>query len=161
MPAVQLTDKEIDQLIQTPKVLPVNYGRLLRFRAKPASEQHEEAQLDVKLDSGDVFRLMIRKNLINPLDFSVILGYIPKERLNVLRLRRYNGVHEHSNRIESVRFRGFHVHYATQRYQESGWDMDHYAEPTDKYITADEALEVLFSECNFTKPDEKLQPKLL
>ncbi len=79
MPTIQLTDKEIDQLIQIPKVLPINYSKLLRFRAKSTSVQHEEAQIDVKLESGDVFRLMIRKNLINPFDFSVILGYVPKD----------------------------------------------------------------------------------
>jgi hypothetical protein len=61
-----------------------------------------------------------------------------------------------------MRFRGFHIHYATQRYQEAGWDIDDYAEPTEKYGTLDQALELYFDECNFIKPeDDKLQPKLL
>lgn len=162
MSAVQLTDEDINKLIQLPKPLPANYKRLLRYRAKPTSEQHEEAQFDIEASSERTFRVMIRKNLINPLDFSVILGYIPKERLNILRLRRYNGIHEHTNKLEGVRFRGFHIHYATQRYQEAGWDIDDYAEPTEKYGTIDQALELYFDECNFIKPeDEKLQPKLL
>jgi hypothetical protein len=162
MSAVQLTDEDINKLIQIPKPLPANYKSLLRYRAKPTSEQHEEAQFDIEASSERTFRVMIRKNLINPLDFSVILGYIPKERLNILRLRRYNGIHEHTNKLEGVRFRGFHIHYATQRYQEAGWDIDDYAEPTEKYGTVDQALELYFNECNFIKPeDEKLQPKLL
>lgn len=162
MSAVQLTDEDINKLIQIPKPLPANYKSLLRYRAKPTSEQHEEAQFDIESSSERTFRVMIRRNLINPLDFSVILGYIPKERLNILRLRRYNGVHEHTNKLESMRFRGFHIHYATQRYQEAGWDIDDYAEPTEKYGTVDQALELYFNECNFIKPeDEKLQPKLL
>ena len=162
MPAVQLTSEDIEELIQMPKPLPPNYKRLLRFRNKADSEQHEEAQLDVEAGEKGTFRIMIRKNLINPLDFSVILGYIPKERLNILRLRRYNGIHEHTNRLEGVRFRGVHVHYATQHYQEAGWDIDDYAEPTNKYSTVDEALEVYFNECNFIRPeDERMQPKLL
>lgn len=162
MSAAQLTDEDINTLIQVPKPLPPNYKRLLRYRAKPASEQHEEAQFDIEASSERTFRVMIRKNLVNPLDFSVILGYIPKERLNILRLRRYNGIHEHTNKLEGTRFRGFHIHYATQRYQEAGWDIDYYAEPTEKYRTVDQALEVYFNECNFIKPgDEKIQPKLL
>ncbi len=149
-------------MIQIPKPLPPNYRRLLRFRNKPDSERHEEAQLDVEAGEKGTFRIMIRKNLINPLDFSVILGYIPKERLNILRLRRYNGAHEHTNKLEGTRFRDFHIHYATQRYQETGWDIDNYAEPTDKYGTVDAALEVYFSECNFIKPEvERIQQKLL
>lgn len=162
MPAVQLTDNDINKLIQLPKPLPANYKKLLKFRTKPTSEQHEEAQLDVSVTDEGTFRIMIRKNLINPLDFSVILGYIPKDRLSILRLRRYNGVHDHTNNLESVRFKHSHIHYATQRYQEAGWDIDKYAEPTDKYGTVDEALEVYFNECNFVRPaDEKQQPKLL
>ena len=162
MPTVQLTDEDINGLIQIPKLLPANYKSLLRYRAKPTSEQHEEAQFDVQSSGEVTFRVMIRKNLINPLDFSVILGYIPKERLNILRLRKYNGLHEHTNRLEGMRFRDFHIHQATQRYQEAGWDIDDYAEPTDKYGTVDEAIEVYFHECNFIRPeDEKLQPKLL
>jgi hypothetical protein len=162
MPAVQLTDEDINKLIQIPKPLPANYKRLLRYRSKPTSEQHEEAQFDIEASDERTFRVMIRKNSINPLDFSVILGYIQKERLNILRLRRYNGIHEHTNKLEGVRFRGFHIHYATQRYQEAGLDIDDYAEPTEKYGTVDQALELYFNECNFIKPeDEKLQPKLL
>jgi hypothetical protein len=162
VPAVQLTDEDIEELIQTPKPLPPNYRRLLRFKNKPYSERHEEAQFEIEAGEKGTFRIMIRKNLINPFDFSVILGYIPKERLNLLRLRRYNGIHEHTNRLEGARFRDFHIHYATQRYQEAGCDIDDYAEHTNKYGTVDEALEVYFNECNFIRPeDERAQPKLL
>jgi hypothetical protein len=161
MPVVQLADENIEELIQIQKPLPPNYKKLLRFRNKPYSERHEEAQLDVSVGEYGSFRIMIRKNLINPLDFSVILGYIPPERLSLFRLRRYNGIHEHINRIEGIRFRDFHIHYATQRYQEAGWDIDGYAKPTDKYVTIDEALEVYLDECNFIRPeDEMTQPKL-
>jgi hypothetical protein len=134
----------------------------LRFKTKTTSGQHEEAQFDIKVGDDDTIIVMMRKNLINPLDFSVILGYIPKDHLNIIRLRRYNGVHEHTNKLEGERFRGFHIHYATQRYQAAGWDIDNYAEATDKYTTVDEALEIYFNECNFIRPaDESNQPKLL
>lgn len=99
---------------------------------------------------------------MNPLDFSVILGYVPPERLKLFRLRRCNGLHEHTNRLEHNRFRGFHIHYATQRYQEAGWDIDDFAEQTDQYGTLDEAIEVFLDDCNFLRPEgERLQSRLL
>jgi hypothetical protein len=162
MPSIILTDEEIGALIQVPKSLPIHYGRLLRFKNKTSSEQHEEAQFDIKMSDDTTFRVMMRKNLINPLDFSVILGYIPKDRQNIIRLRRYNGVHEHSNHLEGVRFRGFHIHYATRRYLAAGWDIDAYAELTNKYSTVDEAFDIYLNECNFVRPEkENNQPKLL
>ena len=106
--------------------------------------------------------MIIRKNRINPLDFSVILGYIPPERLKLFRLLRYNGVHKHTNKIEHVSFRAFHIHRATQRYQETGCDIDAYAELTDRYTTVDGALEFLLNKCNFIRPEsERIQPKML
>jgi len=108
------------------------------------------------------FRVIVRKNRINPLDFSVILGYVPPERLKLFHLLRYNGTHRHTNKLESNSFRDFHIDYATQRYQEAGWDIDAYAEPTDRYATVEGALDALLDDCNFIRPeDDRLQPKLL
>jgi hypothetical protein len=162
MPVAQLPDKEIEDLVGVPKPLPPDYRSRLRTRARPYSSQHEEAQIEIGLQDTGTFRIILRKNRINPLDFSVILGYVPPERIKVFRLRRYNGVHRHTNKLESNSFRDFHIHYATQRYQEAGWDIDAYAESTDRYDTVDGALETLLDDCNFIRPErEKLQPKLL
>lgn len=162
MPIAQLLDKEIEDLVGVPKPLPPDYRSRLRMRARPYSSQHEEAQIEVGVENTGTFRVVVRKNRINPLDFSVILGYVPPERVKLFRLRRYNGVHRHTNKLESNTFRDFHIHYATQRYQEAGWDIDAYAKLTDRYDTVDGALETLLDDCNFIRPEgEKLQPKLL
>lgn len=163
MPVSQLADTEIEALVTGVKYLPNDYRRhLSRMRPRPYSAQHEEAQIEIQ--SGDVgaFRVIVRKNRINPMDFSVILGYVPPEQFTLFRLRRYNGLHEHTNKLEVVTFRTFHIHYATQRYQEAGFDIDAYAEATDRYTTLDGALELLLDDCNFVRPDEeRLQQKFL
>lgn len=162
MAVAQLSEKEVEALVAVPKDLPPDYRSRLRTRARPYSSQHEEAQIEIGVQNVGTFRVIVRKNRINPLDFSVILGYVPPERLKLFHLRRYNGAHRHTNRLESNSFRDFHIHYATQRYQEAGWDIDAYAKPTDRYTTVDGALEILLDDCNFIRPeDERLQPKLL
>ena len=162
MPVVQLSDKEIEALLGMSKPLPGDYRSRLRTRARPYSSQHEEAQIEIAVQNTGTFRVIIRKNRINPLDFSVILGYVPPERLKLFRLRRHNGAaHEHTNKLESNSFHDFHIHYATQRYQEAGWDIDYYAEPTDRYDTVDGALDTLLDDCSFIRPEsETLQGKL-
>ncbi len=161
MPVAQLADNDIEELIRVPKPLPADYRNRLRTRARPYSSQHEEAQLDVPIENRGTFRVIVRRNRINPMDFCVILGYVPPERTRLFRLRRYNGSHRHTNKLEGTDFHGCHVHYATQRYQEAGWDIDAYAEATERYGTADQALELLLDECNFVRPEtERLRPKL-
>jgi hypothetical protein len=61
--------------------------------------------------------------------------------------------------LEGDRFYDFHIHYATERSQQSGNREDAYAEPTDRYATLDEALACLFSDCAFIFPDDD-QPRL-
>lgn len=162
MAVAQLSDKEIDALVAVPKVLPPDYRSRLRTRARPYSSQHEEAQIEIGVQNMGTFRVIVRKNRINPLDFSVILGYVPPERLKLFHLLRYNGTHRHTNKLESNSFRDFHIHYATQRYQEAGWGIDAYAEPTDRYATVEGALDALLDDCTFIRPeDDRLQPKLL
>ena len=162
MPVAQLSGREIEGLVGMTKPLPTDYRGRLRTRARSYSAQHEEAQLEVPVENTGTFRVIVRKNRINPMDFCVILGYVPPERLRLFRLRRYNGLHEHTNRLEGNTLRDFHIHYATQRYQEAGWDIDGYAELTERYATVDGALEILLDDCNFVRPEgERLQPQLL
>lgn len=162
MPVAQFSDKDIDDLIAVSKDLPVDYRGKLRMRARSYSDKHEEGQFEIEVQNVGTFRVVLRKNRLNPLDFSAILCFIPQERIKIFRLRRYNGVHKHTNKIEHSTFRAFHVHYATQRYQEAGWDIDAYAESNDKYTTVDGALEVLLDECSFVRPgNERIQARML
>ena len=162
MPVAQLLDKDIDDLIAIPKYLPTEYRNKLRMRARPYSDKHEEGQFEIEDRTLGTFRVVLRKNRLNLLDFSAILCFIPQERIKIFRLRRYNGVHKHTNKMEQITFRTFHVHYASQRYQEAGWDIDAYAEPNEKYTTIGGALELLLDECSFVRPEnERIQSKML
>ena len=65
------------------------------------------------------------------------------------KLRRYNGKsHEHSNKLENVKFYDFHIHFATQRYQDEGRKEESYAEVADRYSDINEALSCLLEDCN-------------
>lgn len=162
MAVAQFSDKDIDALIAVQKYLPAYYRSQLRMRSRSYSDKHDEGQLEIQVQDAGTFRVVLRRNRLNPLDFSAILCYIPQDRIKIFRLRRYNGVHRHTNKIEHSTFRGFHIHYATQRYQESGWDIDAYAEPSDKYTTVDGALELLLDECSFVRPEsERIQSRML
>jgi hypothetical protein len=103
---------------------------------------------------GNTYRLILRESAYNPMDFSVILAISPRSSSVLFRLRRYNGKsHEHTNQIESLTFYDFHIHEATERYQEIGAREDAYAEPTDRYSDLHSALRCLLSDCFFIAPD--------
>ena len=142
---VLLSDDEIQRLISEPKPLPPNYH--LRLRLKP-KRGHKEAELDFEGANGATFRLILRQSMGNPLDFSLILAYRVPQTNIVFRLRRYNGKsHEHTNKLEGDKFYDFHIHEATQRYQEAGLREDAYAEPTDRYADFDDALRCMLANC--------------
>ena len=148
--AVVYTDAEIAQLIGEPKLLPSNWHTLLRLRTKRG---HYEREMDIPGSEGSGFRLIVRKSQFNPLDFSVILGVRIPQSNRVFRLRRYNGKsHEHTNHIENQTFYDFHIHMATERYQNLGIRdprEDAFAEATDRYADATGALECLLADNGF------------
>jgi hypothetical protein len=101
--------------------------------------------------------VMLRQNTINPFDFSAILGYRIPKSTRIFRLRRYNGRHQHDNKIERETIDGFHIHEATERYQARGGKEDAYATRTDRYGTLNEAFKCLLRDCNFREPDTPQQ----
>lgn len=125
-----LSDLEISDLMAESKRLPSRFAERLRLRSKRG---HKEAQLDVIGEKGSQFSIVLRQNLQNPLDFTAILAYQIPNTNTLFRLRRYNGKsHEHTNRLERERFYGFHIHLATERYQQLGLREDAYAQPTNR-----------------------------
>ncbi len=148
--AVTYTDSEIDTLVREPKRLPANWRARTQLRPKRG---HQERQLNFPGSAGAEFSLILRKSLVNPLDFSAILAvHVPRSN-RLFRLRRYNGrSHEHTNHIEADRFYDFHIHLATQRYQEIGSREDAYAEITDRYTDIDGAIQSMFEDAGFEVP---------
>jgi len=144
---IQLTDSEIMSLLAEPKILPENFRAAAKLKPKRG---HKEYEFGVTGARGNNFLLKFRQNEINTQDFSVILLYVPKGSNRHFRLRRYNGKsHEHTNKIEENTFYEFHIHTATERYQQLGCDEDAFAEPTDRYATYSEALECMIRDCAF------------
>lgn len=147
---VQLKDAEIVQLLAERKVLPADYREQMQMKPKRG---HRERELDVIGDGGNEFRLILRESLFDSLDFSVILAYRPPQSNQLFRLRRYNGrSHEHTNTLEGQTFYEFHIHTATERYQESGLREDTFGEPTDRFGSFQEAIRCMLKDCGFDVP---------
>jgi hypothetical protein len=122
---------------------------------------HREASYDVAGANGHAFRVIIRQSARNPIDFTVILAYLPKDSNRLFHLRRCNGKsHEHTNRLERNSFYGFHVHMATERYQVDGGKEDAYAEPTDRYSDLGGAIDCLVGDGGFRQSADQ-PPRLL
>lgn len=151
------TDPEIQALCRERKPLAEDWRGRVVLRPKRG---HSESDLEVTGDAGNTFRLILRQNKVNALDFSVIVAVRVPNTSRLFRLRRYNGKsHEHTNHIEGNTFYAFHIHMATERYQELGTREDAYAESTDRYGDYHEALRCMLNDMNFDVPPE-LQPSL-
>ncbi len=145
---IQLTDGEIRSLINEIKNLPEDFSSRIKLRPKRG---HKEYEYRIVGAQGHAFLLKFRQNERNALDFSVILLYVPEESNQPFRLRRCNGKsHEHTNKIEGNSFYDFHIHTATERYQQMGLHEDAYAEPTDRYANFTGATECILKDCGFT-----------
>jgi hypothetical protein len=154
--AARYTDSDIQQLLAERKLLPDEYRKKLKLREKRG---HREADFPVTGAAGAEFRLIARQNSLNILDFSIILAVCPAGSNQLFRLRRHNGKsHEHTNQIEAGTFYDFHIHMATERYQELGMREDAYAEATDRFGDFDSALRSLLDDCGFeSSPDPNLR----
>ncbi len=151
--AAAYSDSEIAALIREPKPLPDDWSTRTTLRPKRG---HHERHLDVVGESGTEFRLILRQNTINRLDFSIILAVLVPQSSQVFRLCRYNGrSHEHTNHIEGDTFYDFHIHRATERYQMLGAREDAYAEPTDRYGSYYDALRCLLKDASFRVPSKQ------
>ncbi len=152
-PVVRLQDWEIERLLmERKKVTPNMLQRLAQLR--PHGVGHLTQDCEIVGEEGSIFQIILRQNLFNPRDFTVILGYKLPDTGRVFRLRRYDSKAEHKNRIERQRFIDFHVHHATARYQAYGFDEDGYAEASDRFNDLHGALQCLFTECGCDLPPD-------
>jgi hypothetical protein len=102
---------------------------------------------------------MVRQAILDPDDFSVILGYEPPSSTAIFRLRRHNGPsHDHPNQLEGTLVTGFDVHMATERYQGAGFKEDGYAETTNLYSDLPGAIRHMLSVANFEPPAQTSLP---
>jgi hypothetical protein len=155
--AAKYSDADIKALIEEKKPLPKDFSSKIRLREKRG---HKELGLDVQGANGNQFRIVLRQSNYNALDFSIILAFCPTGSNQVFRLRRYNGKsHEHTNTLESDKFYDYHIHTATERYQELGMREDSYAEPSNRFSDVNTAINCMVNDCGFEVPRDP-QPKL-
>ncbi|MDF1594316.1 MAG: hypothetical protein P1P89_22620 [Desulfobacterales bacterium] len=151
-----LSDQEIALLIREHKSLPEDYLAKIQVRPKRG---HKERELDLKGEGGNDFRIILRQGIINPLDFSIILAFRPPQSNVLFRLMRYNGKsHEHTNTIENIGFYDYHIHKATERYQQLGAREDAYAEATSRFANIQQATSCLIKDCCFEIPSGAQRP---
>lgn len=132
--------------------MPADWRRRVRLKPKHG---HDEQQVDLTGDAGNEFRLILRQSQKNPLGFSIILVVSVPYSSQLFRLRRCNGrSHVHENKIEGAEFYDFHIHMATERYQDAGTREDAYAEPTDRYDDFHGALRCMMDDANIKAPPE-------
>lgn len=154
-----LTDQKIQSLVSEHKKVPLEFDDFFKnFKNKRG---HQEFDHTIPREDGSSFSIKLRQNRENPIDFSAILGYTPKEVNRLFRLKRYNGKsHRHRNILEeNERFYDFHIHTATERYQLAGRKEEAYAVVTDRYSDLRGALRCLINDCNVTlriNPQTKL-----
>lgn len=142
--AVIYTDAEIAALIAEPKPVTQRQGNFITRKLN----RYETATINVLGDAGNDFRVIFRRNRRNPSDFSIVLAVQPVQGGPLFHLRRYDGRHWHTNHLESTRrnkdrFYDFHIHTATERYQESDSPDEGYAEVTDRYHDMDGAIKYM------------------
>jgi hypothetical protein len=148
--AIRLSENDIVRLLAERKPLHRDYRDRIQTRPKRG---HKERELDVTGEASSEFRLILRQSEFNPLDFSIILAYrLPKSN-QIFRLCRYNGKsHEHTNTLEAQTFYDFHIHRATERYQDAGLREDWFAEPTNRYADFNTAIGCVLKDCGFDVP---------
>jgi hypothetical protein len=142
-----LTDEQIQELISEQKPLPEG---LVPSPKMTTRNQSLRRDIEVTSDAGHEFIVKLRQNELYLFDFSVILGYRLPGLSKIFLLRRYNGKsHNHTNPIENERFREFHRHTATERYQKRGSKEEHFAEIDKRFSTFDDAIRCLLRDCGF------------
>ena len=141
---IKYTDQQIAELINERKVFPDDWRIQL----------NRNNSLYIIGENGNRFRVITNQNEKYPSDFSVILAVIDPKTGTVFRICRYNGMPKrpHNNKIEKQKIYGYHIHFATERYQERGYDEDTYAEETDRYNNLEGALQCLIQDANFELP---------
>lgn len=147
MSEIILTDQGIEKLLKELKPLPYDW----RSKNQPVKNNIEIIQtIQVIGTNNNIFVLKLRQNSIKNNNFCLTLAYKDSEAGKLFHLKRYDSFNEHTNRIEKESFEGFHVHTATERYQEFGLKReDAYAEVTDRFNNYENALKCLLEDCNF------------
>jgi hypothetical protein len=144
-----ITDALVESLISMPKSIS---NPSSRWRVEG---RYKRREYDLMGPAGERFSIFLRQNVKPGMedDFSAGIRFIALDG-NAITLRRYNGPHDHLNRLERTRTGiSSHIHLATERYYTAGLKPDGFAEATDRYISFETACQCLLSDCNVSIPE--------
>jgi hypothetical protein len=150
--AIFLKNEEIQALIIEEKQVLSSSVDLFLMKSKKG---HRESEITIPRPDGSAFKIILRQNSNDPLDFSAILAFVPENKKQDFKLRRYNGKHLHGNRLHKNKFYDFHIHTASEEYQRAGLKEESFAEVTARYSNLAEAFACLVKDCNVTLPEDK------
>lgn len=150
MTDITLTDEQIARLIAMPK-------RVTNPKARRVPDaKHLKCDFKaVGTSGGDEFTIFLRQHSEMLDDFTAGIKWHASTGEVVILMRCNGASHRHSNPIEGTQFDpgNYHVHKATERYIEKGYDPEHFAEVTTGYTTIEGALHQLCIECNISGLD--------
>jgi hypothetical protein len=148
-----LSDEAISELVNETKSIPEGLRPLSRLVER---NKHQRRDYEIICDSGNCFVIAVRQSTMNVFDFSALLCYRMPGMNKLFRLRRYNGrSHFHTNTLEKQTFRDFHIHMATERYQNICPKEDHFAVVDKRYSDLNSAVDCLLYDCGFRNPIEE------
>ncbi len=140
------TDEEINNFVVEEKQFSGTVNGFMIFKE---SDGHKRSSAIIGRSDGSQYIIKLRQSTHNVNDFSAIIAYQSKGTNKDFKLRRYNGKsHEHSNRLEGNKFYNFHIHIATERYQNIGRKEESFAKETNRYSNLYGALECMIKDCN-------------
>jgi hypothetical protein len=147
---ISLSDERIAELVAMPK-------RVTNPKARQVPDaKHLKCDYKVVSVSGDdEFTIFIRQHSEMLDDFTAGLKWHSTTGEAVILMRCNGASHPHKNHVEGTRFSpgNYHIHKATERYIEKGYEPEHFAEVTNGYTTVEGALHRLCVECNISGID--------
>ena len=111
-----------------------------QWRVKPG--RHRQRNFTANTEKDEVFRIYLRQNLDDALDFSCGLALVQRGG-RPLTLIRYNG----SSHVHGELRYCCHIHRATAEAIDAGRKLDSRAEATDRYSTLEGAFACLIHDC--------------
>ena len=152
--AVLISDAEIAKILKESKT--VSAGQLTRLKnIAQRKNRYRIGKARVKCKSRRKLYLRVNVKSNKPDGFSVMLVcFRGKKQINLIRCNGYQGPHTNHLEKQTIPKNTFHIHLLTERYQRFGL-FEHYAEPTDKYHSADSALEYLCNRASIIDESEK------
>jgi hypothetical protein len=144
-----ISDTDINQYISEPKHIDKKFRERFHPNNLETINGYKRKKVVVVGRSGSRFKIHYRENPNRPFDFCVGLYLIQLRTNREFILTRYNGKHRHRNDKNSPRIYDFHIHRATERGQIECLTEEKYAEVTNRYNTAQQALDCLLADCGF------------